>query len=379
MDLRDKLTQAQLPGLLNRYAQIVTAVKQFFPQFQLDTSPLGIVMKDGFATLDVNTKLLNLAMQDLIDIEKEKGITGIYNLPEGATFYVPVSAYELDQQTRAMGGGGGSYLDPGVFSGFKADMEALANAILKEKMGGTEEGPRIVGNTANVLKAIVTGGIESPLQRSRMGVTGPAQYLPIEDLKEILIQSGISMREPKPTVNLDTERNTLLAGIKGEADNFTIGLQTLNTTVSSILTLISSGKIASGEIDIPGPKTRPTLGGLRNAEAQAKPEPSFIERLLSFLKEFIILGGTTQPLMPVAPKPPGDTSLLPNQLDRIPMAIQVAAPQEPMTTRLNLSLESTTQLVVDGRTLANIIKPYLYEDLLRYESTGSVIIKRNMI
>ena len=44
-----------------------------------------------------------------------------------------------------------------------------------------------------------------------------------------------------------------------------------------------------------------------------------------------------------------------------------------VSTNLNLDVQSTTQLIVDGRTLATVIKPYLYNDLLRAESeSGSI-------
>lgn len=43
---------------------------------------------------------------------------------------------------------------------------------------------------------------------------------------------------------------------------------------------------------------------------------------------------------------------------------------EGVSTSLNLNVQSTTHLIVDGRTLATVIKPYLYQDMLRYESSA---------
>jgi len=52
---------------------------------------------------------------------------------------------------------------------------------------------------------------------------------------------------------------------------------------------------------------------------------------------------------------------------------------EGISTNLNLNLQSTTQLVVDGRTLATVIKPYLYEDMLRFESAAGSVSKNLVI
>jgi hypothetical protein len=50
----------------------------------------------------------------------------------------------------------------------------------------------------------------------------------------------------------------------------------------------------------------------------------------------------------------------------------------PAPVALNLSMDSTTTLTVDGRILATIIKPYLYEDLLRF-SASTPVVNRSVI
>lgn len=350
MDLRNRLTQSQLPGFIERYAQIVTAVKKFFPQFNIETEPLGIIMKDGFATLDVNTTLLNLALQDLIDIEKEKGIEGIYNLPEGATFYVPVSAFELDQSTRARAGGAGSYLGSSVFDQFAKDPEAL-KALLKlagidvdAATGGTE---KILGTSVDVLREIAQNQINDIQKREELGVTGVAKYLPAEDIKDILKEKGL-YKEPKPAETLDVERNSLLGTIKGQIDTFTSGQQTLVQTVNNIYTLLAGSK---------------DILGLNQAQKEGGESSLNVPKLI--------------PEIPATPIPEGPQSSILPRLS--PVAFEPTQPQEPLSTRLNLSLESTTTITLDGRVIANVIKPYLYEDLLRYQSTGTATIKRNIL
>ena len=49
---------------------------------------------------------------------------------------------------------------------------------------------------------------------------------------------------------------------------------------------------------------------------------------------------------------------------------------KPVETKLSLEMNSNVQLLVDGRTLATIIKQYLYEDLLRYEGVGGTVTRR---
>lgn len=52
---------------------------------------------------------------------------------------------------------------------------------------------------------------------------------------------------------------------------------------------------------------------------------------------------------------------------------------QPNPINFKLDLSSTVQLVVDGRVLANVIKPYLTDDLLRAEGTTGVISKTAVI
>jgi hypothetical protein len=63
-----------------------------------------------------------------------------------------------------------------------------------------------------------------------------------------------------------------------------------------------------------------------------------------------------------------------NTLQQSPLQLTNTNPElnKSLQTKLQLDLTSNIQLVVDGRVLANVIKPYLYVDLLRFDSvTGS--------
>jgi len=51
----------------------------------------------------------------------------------------------------------------------------------------------------------------------------------------------------------------------------------------------------------------------------------------------------------------------------------------PIQNRLDLKLTSTTNLMVDGRVLASIVKPYLAADLLRTNESGGTITRSYVI
>jgi len=56
-----------------------------------------------------------------------------------------------------------------------------------------------------------------------------------------------------------------------------------------------------------------------------------------------------------------------------------AASEKSMTTNLKLDMTSSVQLMVDGRVLANIVKQYLWEDLIRYDTSQGTATRALMI
>jgi TP901 family phage tail tape measure protein len=102
-DLRDQLGLADLPALLQRYSAVKGTFQTLLPEYDVQEDPTLLIMKDGFETLDVDLTLLNLAMQDLIDINEQQ-LEGVWNLPSGQTAFVAWSSLF----SRDVGGGGGS-------------------------------------------------------------------------------------------------------------------------------------------------------------------------------------------------------------------------------------------------------------------------------
>ena len=48
------------------------------------------------------------------------------------------------------------------------------------------------------------------------------------------------------------------------------------------------------------------------------------------------------------------------------------------TTNLKISSTTTTNLIVDGRILAEVVKPYLYSDMIRFEDSATSV-SRNIV
>lgn len=105
LDLRDRMSSAQLPQLQALYARIVSSIQQNFPQYDIKEEGVGLILKDGFGQMNADMTLLNLAMEELIDVNKQQ-LNGVYNLPDGATFFVPLTGYDLARSTVANQKGG---------------------------------------------------------------------------------------------------------------------------------------------------------------------------------------------------------------------------------------------------------------------------------
>jgi TP901 family phage tail tape measure protein len=90
-DLRDQLGVADFPSLLRRYEQVKSTITTQFPDYNVQEDPLGLILKDGFRTIHADQTLLNLAMQDLIDVNEQQ-LEGVWNLPSGMTAFVAWSS-----------------------------------------------------------------------------------------------------------------------------------------------------------------------------------------------------------------------------------------------------------------------------------------------
>jgi len=95
-DLREQLGMADLPALIARYERVKATIGKEFPEFEIEEEPTGLILKDGFATLDIQMTLFNLAMQDLIDINEQQ-LEGVWNIPAGMTAMVAITSLYRQQ------------------------------------------------------------------------------------------------------------------------------------------------------------------------------------------------------------------------------------------------------------------------------------------
>ena len=327
-DLRSQgITTSMWPQIMASYKALLAGLQKAFPLYKPEESPTGFILKDGFEQMDVDLKILNLLMGDLVDLNREKGLEGLYNLPSGATFWVPVSAYSLDQQTRAgMGGGGGGDL-----------LQQLLTAI-----------QNLVPTATTPAAATVTAAV--PPNASVWQGHGVTPVIPVNP----------NPREEYPIPE---------APLSG----YSAFRQAQSMPTPEQLTQRIVQQITANPVSIPEPlgfwdslreflRLAVTQAPGTTPPATTTPEgihlPGWLERLRDFFR---------QP-PPFMPQPTG-------------AAPQGNAPTQnaPISTALNLSVDSNIQLLVDGRTLASIIKPYLYEDLIRYGGSSPTSTSRSVI
>ena len=114
LDQRGQLSLADMPALLSRMEAVRKSIETQFPLYyaQLDQNEeMNLILSDGFTQIIGNGEILNLAMQDLIDLN-EKQLEGVFNIPEGVTAQIPFTG-ALTFGGR--GGGGGGYGDNAPF------------------------------------------------------------------------------------------------------------------------------------------------------------------------------------------------------------------------------------------------------------------------
>lgn len=266
-----------------------------------------------FATSDeqiskqhVDMKILQYILGQILETEK-KQLEGMYNIPEGATFWVPLTAAWL--APRKNEGGIGS------------DLESMIAELLAKQ----QETPAIT-SPAKLPE-------QPPYERPLDYATGTPEKLtsPTPDrLQEIRDMYGTGT----PRISADDAKLSL----------FQQAIQTFITN----------------------------FGNLKD-----KQEPSTFDQLIESLRE---IGPAIQSFFENLGNQgaQGKMGAGLGSIARSPLD-QAGAPAASAPTKFNISFASTTQLVVDGRVLASIIKPYLTEDMVNTNETGGTITRQYVI
>jgi len=244
--------------------------QQFGYEFQPTTQVVGSSEGLNLAKpLHADFKIMQLLLQELVD-QGQKQLDGQYNIPEGATFWVPLTAAYYRRSPDA--GGGGGFSDVAVDSNTSAtERNTLALESLSQNLLARDVGGPIHKQTGRYDESV------------RIGTSSDIPY------------SKDALESLYPTARSATDA----AGLGG----------TLRDLFQNLLSSLRAG----------GQPFRPGGYGVGEPSASVNTNP---------------------------------------------------------VARLDLKIDSNTQLIVDGRTLANVIKPFLTEDLLKTQQAQGVVTRR---
>ena len=358
--------QEGIAGLGYQFMSDVTAQQyaSIMPQYQAIRNSIinqgGTSEETGLLTffkdstspvyMKADWKIVQYLLQQILKTE-EKQLDGIYNLPSGASFYVPFQAWKMDTETRqAMAGAAGGPVDVNVKSDLQPPVDKFGQYV--EEFGGI-----FAGFIGKYSRENLTRKDEQLINELRLNekwgkVGSPKEYNPIispqeqqqQDAYEEFIRRFYAQKVlPKtPYVNefgqpegvpprVPTEAPTLADSIK-EAFKLSLPGLSFDLTDTAFAEAISNALAAP--IDTLSTTIQNQINSLN----------SFIEQM----KQGLGIGtGTTTP--------------------------QTSIPQTnipELKTALNLEVATQTQLIVDGRVLADILKPYLWNDLVTYQNSA---------
>ena len=246
-------------AFITAYAIKKAFVESNFPQYQVKEQAGGQIFKDGVDTLHLDNLITQLALQDLIKVN-EKQLDGIYNLPSGADFFVPIQTlqYAFNAGANSVAGGGGS-------SDFKGGIKGTSTT-------------EITTPPDEVTKRAQDERVARKEQR-------------VEEIMLEFSKAAIKQKEEATAPQPDNKK-----------------------------------------FFQPGLYPNSSYGYPKLFDNQGAKDLKSMSKSQDFTK--------------------------------------------PVETKLSLEMNSNVQLLVDGRTLATIIKQYLYEDLLRYEGVGGTVTRR---
>lgn len=307
-----------------------------------DISTLVPIFSDGIKdAMALDWKIVQYLLQQILDVEK-KQLDGIYNLPAEGTFWVPQQTLEMarnlgyNEAVEAMGGGGGGL--GGLLGGLPEEEEPIeygAEAIdILQKPQWMQDLIESGG-----LDVSVMGELPTPDDYDRQTAENTARTA---DNTSILQNWNIAdftrdfegMTDPQSVSSgvipeeIPWDINDFL--LQPQEDVTSVDASTGELMVKDSALIMEVSSIRSLIQTVFG--TRGTGGGGMFGTMDM---------------------GTDMQNQTFAPSAPTDN--------------------RPIQTDLNIDINSQIQLVVDGRTLADIVKPYLYHDLIRWEGTSGAV------
>jgi TP901 family phage tail tape measure protein len=341
--LRDftDITESQLLGYAAQANQMQQALEG---EFGIDLDEQTFIAWTSNAItgpITANQFILNMLMRDLIDVN-EKQLEGVYNLPTDASFYVPFTGYALGQ-----GGGGGL-----------GSMEQLINAM-NNLTGAVQENTVVTSTRPQGLDR--PGFARHNIERPSAGVTPPTSQQAQQWWENISQYFGRPefFNEQQGQPHQITEMVEPKSGLEKliEADGqrqleIFEANQVVNAEMLSLLKGIFMGDEEGGKSGI----------------------KTFMDTLWESLMNFIGGGGTGAGFgLGIGPKPDQSSEL--KTLEKTLDALNKAK----VETSLSLDINSSTVLQLDGQVVAEVVKNYLYEDLIRQEDTSTSVSRSVVI
>jgi len=321
------VTLAQFQSIIPEYNRIVKAIES--RGGKVDVQELITFFKDTSNPLNykMDWKIVQHLLSQILDTEK-KQLDGIYNLPSEATAWVPFQSLQFAYQ--------------------KGLNEASSQNIVPPDFGPVDSAAQNTGNQLNNLAAAAEYAATTlrnyPAQyemyaaREREGRGSKASALRYEAQYEHYLTQQYSR-----AMEAYGQRYTEMYR-KWQEQEASRGIAQSLEKQQELLLELSKQPF---NID---------LSGLIDAIKQIPTD------LSNFFKGLLNPNPFNPPDIPTA-KRKSEELLLPSQ---------TATTQIPqVSTSLKLSLNSNINLVVDGRILANVVKNYLWEDLIKYVNSST--------
>ena len=124
------LPGSKAPELQNMIDYFSGYLAQEFPQYEQKPEEFGVIFNDYVTSvLHGDNLAVKLALEKLVDIN-QKQLDGMYNIPEGATFWVPLTAAYYRPQNEGGGAGGLPPVDAAAVEGNTSATELNTQALM---------------------------------------------------------------------------------------------------------------------------------------------------------------------------------------------------------------------------------------------------------
>jgi hypothetical protein len=251
-------------------------------------------------------------------------LDGQYNIPEGATFWVPLTAaYYRNKGTDAASGLDTSQLDSsaGNLDGSAVALTQAAYAITTSARDAFNVARLTVGNANAGSREGTTGHSREEFNYDRMlgGQGGEPEPIRGGRNESFVLKDYLDSRTPGKSGGTGGGRG---GGVSGNGESGASILETLFQQLKNIFTPMSGSQGFGGQGSLQSQPQASLRGVAGGGQANANPTP---------------------------------------------------------VTKLDLKLSSSTVLNLDGRILANAMKNYLAQDLLRTDATQGTITKSYVI